>query len=387
MGRRARRAALAAFAALSLTSLFADATYEGARSVSGPFLEYLGAGILAAGALSVGDLIAYAGRVAGGILAHRSGRPGVYWLLVFTGYTVNLVAVPLLALAGRWWEAFALYTVERVGKGVRTAPRDAILASVAEDLGPERRGLIFSLHETADQVGALAGGLIVAAALVKAGSYRLAFTILAVPAAAALASLAAAYHWYPEPRVSRPPGGPGRPAVPGWAAGLSLAAGLGMASFMHWGLASYRLSTLGIPAGEVALLYTAAMAADAAAALPIGVLYDRSPAATLALGPLASAAATTLLALQASPLAASLAWGVAMAFYETAFRASAARAPPESRAAVYTMLYASMGAGWTLGNIALARLLANPHAAASLAWALAAAGALTALLKAGEKRL
>ena len=371
-----RRAALAAFIGLSLTSLFADVAYEGARSVSGPFLGYLGAGALIAGALSVGDLIAHAARVAGGLAAHRARRPGVYWLLVFTGYTVNLVAVPLLALAGHWWEAFTLYAVERVGKGLRAAPRDAILASVAHDLGSRRRGLIFSLHEVADQLGAFTGGVLVAAAIAARGSYTAAFALLALPAAAALASLTAAYRSYPQPRVTG--GAGGSAGIPGWALALAAASGLGMASFMHWGLASYTLSETGIPAEMVALMYSAAMASDALAALPIGLLYDRFPRVALALAPVASAAATTMLVTGVHPLASSLTWGVAMAFYETAYKASAARALPGARAAVYTLMYAAMGLGWTLGNLAIASLLGNPLAAAGLAWSLGLLGALAA---------
>ncbi len=377
MGER-RKAALAAFIGLSLTSLFADVAYEGARSVSGPFLGYLGAGALVAGALSVGDLIAHATMVAGGVTAHRLREARVYWILVFTGYTVNLVAVPLLALAGRWWEAFALYAIERVGKGLRAAPRDAILASVAYDLGPRRRGLIFSLHEVADQLGAFVGGVVVAAVIASSESYSAAFAVLAIPAAASLASLTFAYKSYPNPRVAGegPGGGVG---IPGWAAPLAVAAGLGMASFMHWGLASYTLSTAGIPAERVALMYSLAMASDALAAIPIGLLYDARPWAALAFAPLASATATTFLVADPSPLLAAIMWGVAMAFYETSYKAAAARAPPGARAAVYTLMYTAMGLGWTLGNLALASLLHDPTAAAGLAWGLGLLGAFAAL--------
>src|SRR5512133_2093440 len=85
---------------LGFVSLFADITYEGARSITGPFLALLGANAAVVGLVAgFGELIGYALRLATGYLADKTQR---YWLLTIIGYTVNLLAVPLLALAGRW---------------------------------------------------------------------------------------------------------------------------------------------------------------------------------------------------------------------------------------------------------------------------------------------
>ena len=73
---------------------------------------------------------------------------------VFLGYSLNLLAVPLLALAPSWPIAFMLVIVERVGKGLRVPARDAIIAEVSSSIG---YGKGFAVHELLDQVGAVIG--------------------------------------------------------------------------------------------------------------------------------------------------------------------------------------------------------------------------------------
>lgn len=102
---------------------------------------------------------------------------------------MNLLAVPFLALAGRWETAAFLVVAERVGKAVRTPPRDVMLSYAAHQTG---RGFGFGLHEALDQVGAVVGPLVVASALASGGGYRTGFGVLLIPALVALAILAAA---------------------------------------------------------------------------------------------------------------------------------------------------------------------------------------------------
>src|SRR5437667_12898588 len=83
---------------LGTISLFADMTYEGARSITGPYLGVLGVTATTIGIVSgVGELVGYAVRLGSGYLADTSGR---YWAVTIFGYVLNLLAVPLLALAG-----------------------------------------------------------------------------------------------------------------------------------------------------------------------------------------------------------------------------------------------------------------------------------------------
>src|SRR5271166_5405469 len=145
---------------MGLISLFADATYEGARSIIGPYLSFLGASGTAVGVIvGLGQLAGYSVRVLAG---YEADKLHAYWLLTFLGYIINLVAVPLLALANNWQTAAALIILERFGKGLRTPARDTMLSFATKQVG---RGFGFGLHEALDQIGALTGPLIVAAIL------------------------------------------------------------------------------------------------------------------------------------------------------------------------------------------------------------------------------
>src|SRR5437870_11171464 len=109
---------------LGVVSLFADMTYEGARSITGPYLAVLGASATVVGIVAgFGELVGYALRLAAGYLSDRTGR---YWTITLVGYVVNLLAVPLLALAGRWELAAALMIAERVGKAIRTDRKSVV---------------------------------------------------------------------------------------------------------------------------------------------------------------------------------------------------------------------------------------------------------------------
>src|SRR5262249_15257726 len=94
-----RGAAMTFVVLLGLVSLFADMTYEGARSITGPYLAVLGASATVVGIVAgFGELIGYMLRLVAGYLSDRTGR---YWTFTLVGYVVNLLAVPFLALAGR----------------------------------------------------------------------------------------------------------------------------------------------------------------------------------------------------------------------------------------------------------------------------------------------
>ena len=156
-------------------SLFADMTYEGARSITGPYLAMLGASATAVGFVAgFGELIGYAVRLASGYLSDRTGR---YWAVTIFGYCVNLLAVPLLALAGSWEAAAMLIVLERMGRAIRTPARDAMLSHAAGRTG---LGWGFGLHEALDQTGAVLGPLALGAVLYFGGDYRTGFAILLI---------------------------------------------------------------------------------------------------------------------------------------------------------------------------------------------------------------
>src|SRR6266702_5185588 len=158
---------------LGVVSLFGDMTYEGARSITGPYLGILGASATVVGVVSgFGELVGYAARLASGWLGDRTQR---YWTVTIAGYVVNLLAVPLLALAASWEVAAALIIIERMGRGIRSPVRDAMLSHAASHTG---LGWGFGLHEAMDQSGAIIGPLLVSAALYLQYGYSDAFAIL-----------------------------------------------------------------------------------------------------------------------------------------------------------------------------------------------------------------
>ena len=179
---------------LGLVSLLGDMTYEGARSITGPYLALLGASAAAVGFVSgFGELVGYSLRFASGYLADKSRQ---YWAMTIIGYAVNLLAVPLLALAGNWPMAALLLITERMGKAIRTPPRDVMLSHATSQVG---RGWGFGLHEAMDQIGAILGPLIVAIILYYYGNYQAGFAFLLLPAILALAVLITSRFLYPHP--------------------------------------------------------------------------------------------------------------------------------------------------------------------------------------------
>jgi MFS family permease len=166
--QRARKSALRFVVLIGVLSFFADFTYEGSRSIIGPYLGALGASGLIVGVVTgFGELLGYGLRLFTGRWADASGR---YWPITILGYVVQMASVPALALTGNWPEAAALIILERVGKAIRNPPRDTMLSHAGKQMGGY--GWAFGLHEALDQFGAMVGPLAVAAILAHRGSYH-----------------------------------------------------------------------------------------------------------------------------------------------------------------------------------------------------------------------
>ena len=119
-----------------------------------------------------------------GVWSDRIGRKKP---LVFAGYFLSSVARPLVGFASAWTHVLAVRFSDRIGKGVRSSPRDALIAA---SVPVEDRGRAFGLQRAMDHMGAVLGP--VAAFLLLAGaglSYRTVFFLAAVPGAAAVAAL------------------------------------------------------------------------------------------------------------------------------------------------------------------------------------------------------
>src|SRR5689334_17758487 len=111
---------------IGVVSLFADFAYEGARSITGPFLAVLGAsGGIVGFVAGLGEFLGYGLRLFSGRLSERTGK---FWPITLFGYFLQMSCVPLLALAGSWPVAALLIVGERIGKAIRNPPRDVMLS-------------------------------------------------------------------------------------------------------------------------------------------------------------------------------------------------------------------------------------------------------------------
>ena len=335
---------------LGIVSLCADATYEGARSISGAFLGSLGAsgtvvGLVAGG----GELLAYGLRLGIGVLSDRTGR---YWQLTTLGYGINTLVIPALAWVGSWPLAALLLLTERTGKGIRTPPRDVLLSHAALQVG---RGLGFGLHETLDQIGAVAGPLLVAAVLKVGYGFRGGFLALGIPAAIGLGVLGLAQWLYPSPRDFEPEpemtSAKGLPRV-FWLYLLAAACvAMGFADFPL--IALHLQQQSGSDGAGIPLLYALAMGVDALAALGCGWLFDRVGLWSL-LGAVAVSAGFAPLAFSgtyALTVLGMVLWGIGLGAQESVMKAAvASMVTPQTRGFAFGLFTSVYGLAWFLGS-------------------------------------
>jgi MFS family permease len=334
---------------LGLVSLLSDIVYEAARSISGPFLAVLGAGAVVVGAVAgLGELLGYGLRILSGILSDRTGR---YWFMTLLGYAVNLLAVPALALAGRWEIAAVLLMAERFGKALRTPARDAMLSHAAASVG---RGWAFGVHEAMDQIGAVLGPLIVAAVLAFKGDYRFGFAVMLIPALLALAALVLARVLFPHPSIleKSAPASSRRLSRLFWLY-LSAAACIAF-GFVDFPLIAFHIKTTRLLEDAwIPFLYAVVMGIDAVAALLLGRWYDRKGLVVLAVAAVLSAGCAPLVFLtsRAGLLAGMVLWGIGMGALESILRAAVSQmVPKERRATGFGIFNAGFGLAWFVGS-------------------------------------
>lgn len=352
----ARSRAVKFIVLLGIVSLFADATYEGARSIIGPFLGSLGASATVVGVVSgFGELVGYALRLVSGYISDRTGK---YWGITLFGYVVNLLAVPALALVGLWEIAAVLIITERFGKALRNPPRDAMLSHATSEVG---RGWGFGLHEALDQIGAVVGPLIVSLVLFLKGTYQSSFAILIVPALMAISVLIVARVLYPTPRDME------RTYEPKLRRGLSktywvylVAVAFIAAGYTDFPLIAYHFGKLSsIPRNWIPTLYALAMGVDAVAALIFGRLFDRIGLTAMVAAVLLSAFFAPLVFLGGFGLALAgvTLWGIGMGAQESIMRAAiAGMVPVDRRGTAYGIFNTGYGIFWFAGSALMGRL-------------------------------
>ncbi len=351
-----KSAALRFVLMIGALSFFADFTYEGSRSILGPYLGMLSASAVAVAVVSgVGELLGYSLRLVSGGLADRTGK---FWPITILGYFVQLLSVPALALAGNWPTAAALIILERAGRATRNPPRDVMLSHAGKQLG---FGWAFGVNEALDQLGALFGPLAVAAILAWRGDYRSAFAALLVPAIVSLALLLIARWLYPRPEeMEDEPLNVRARGLPRvfwiYLAGASLVAA-GYADFPL--IAFHFQKTSAMPGDLVPVAYATAMAASGMGSLVFGRLFDRFGIGVLVPLTLASALFAPLVFLGGMWTAfwGAALWGLGMGVHESIIPAAVAPiVPQQRRASAYGLFTAGYGVAWFLGSIPIGLL-------------------------------
>ncbi len=339
-----------------VVNLFADMTYEGARSIIGIYMAQLGASAFATGAVAgFGEFLGYALRIVSGRWADRSR---LYWPTTLVGYVVQMVAVPTLGLVGSWPHAAVLIVSERIGRATRTPPRDVMLSEAGEHMG---RGWAFGVNEALDQCGALIGPLLIAAILFWYRDAHPAFFLLGLPAAMTLALVFGLRAGFPEAGLSSPKVAAADdhhyPRAFWWY--------LGAVSLVAFGFADYALIAYHftkaqvVPHPWIPIFYALAMGAGGLGSLALGKLFDRH--GLIVLVPL------TLITAIYAPLAFSgnfaltlggaLLWGIGLGAHESVMQAAVAQMIPQQRlGAAYGFFGAAFGVAWFAGSAVMGAL-------------------------------
>lgn len=368
--------------ALGFVSLFMDVSSEMIHGLLPLFLTgTLGASVLVVGLIEgAGEATAQIVKVFSGALSDRIGRRKP---LLLAGYGLAALTKPVFALAGSAGVVMAARLTDRIGKGIRGAPRDALVVDLVP---PERRGAAFGLRQSMDTIGAFAGPLIAIAMMAAWADIRLVFAVAIIPALIAVAILIFGVR---EPAATRPAGP--RPRLDR-ATLASLPRALWMVVALGAVIAFARISeaflilkadAVGLGAAWAPAVLVLLNIVYAATAWPVGVLSDRIGRGGILVASLAVlAAALGVLALAPSPtlvFAGIALWGLHMGLSQGILAAMVAdAAPAHLRGSAFGAFNLAGGLATLAANLAAGALWTAGGAAA--AFGAGACAALAALL-------
>ncbi len=340
---------------LALVSLLNDFASEMVYPLLPAFITTtLGAGPIALGALDgAADLTASTLRWWSGRWADRRGYRAP---LILGGYAIAVVLRPVMAVASAAWQVVAVRVLDRVGKGIRSPARDALIADVTP---APMHGRAFGLHRAADHLGAVLGSLAAFELLRRGFRVRRVLALSIVPGLAALAVLAAVI-WMARGRAdagieSTNPADHSAPVPSRPLAWLALLAAIRLPET----LLLLRLQDQALAIVAVPLVWALLHVVKSAASYPSGLLVDRlGSAPSMALGSLAYAVSVLALGRPLSPgvaIAVFMMHGLAGGIVEPAERAAVARVAGAKRGRAFGTyqsmagigaLVAGLGYGW-----------------------------------------
>jgi len=306
--------------------------------------------------------------------------------LTLAGYALTVVSVPLLGVVPALGVACALVIAERAGKAIRSPAKDVMLSHASAAVG---RGRGFAVHEALDQIGALAGPLLVAALLATSGGYRLAFGALAVPGVVVLLLLLRLRARVPDPGVYEPAAAPAGGRLPRTFWFYLAFVTVTTTGYATFGVLGYHLAVREVlPVATIPLVYAGAMAVDGLAALAAGWAYDRVGTRSLLAVPVLAALVPvlTFTTRPAVAVAGILVWAVVLGVQESTMRAAVADLVPAARrGTAYGVFAAGYGAAALAGGAlagALYGVSVTALVAVTAALQLAALALLPATLRA-----
>lgn len=365
--------------ALGFVSLFMDISSEMIHGLLPLFLTgTLGASVLLVGLIEgAGEAVAQIVKIFSGALSDRIGRRKP---LLIAGYGLAALTKPVFALAGSAGTVMAARLTDRVGKGIRGAPRDALVADLVP---PETRGAAFGLRQSMDTVGAFAGPLIAIAMMAVWSDIRLVFWVAVIPALIAVAVLAWGVR---EPEGTRPAAA-ARPRLdratlsalpkPFW---MVVALGTIMAfARISEAFLILKADAVGVHAAWAPAVLVLLNIVYAGTAWPVGVLSDRIGRRGILMLSLATlAVALALLAIAPTPalaFAGIALWGLHMGLSQGILAAMVADTAPKSlRGSAFGAFNLAGGLATLAANLAAGALWTAGGAAATFG-----AGAFAAL--------
>lgn len=334
---------------LAAVSLCNDVASEMIYPLLPPFVASLGGGPATLG------LIDGASDFAASMLRWWSGRvadrPRTRGPLIASGYFLAVVLRPAVALATAAWQVVGIRVGDRVGKGLRSPARDAMIADITPT---PMLGRAFGLHRSADHLGAVLGSLLAFELLRRGWLVPDVIAASLFPGLAALVALAVAFKLLPRAAGAEDSGtlaAPGPPidsGAPRLAAQLGWLAALAALRFPET-LLLFRLQQLGVPVPAIPLIWALLHIVRSAASYPSGLLADRlGSRPALVVGTALHAVALAGLGLTGSPgvgLVLFLGNGVVIGLTEPAERAAVARLAPRKRGGTFGRYQALAGVG------------------------------------------
>ena len=345
--------------AMGLVSFFTDFSTEMILGILPLYIvNNLGASKAILGTIEgSAELISYSMRMVSGSLSDKIGKRKIFVLI---GYGLSTASKPFFAITTGWVEAFIVRAIDRIGKGIRTAPRDALIAdSIPETIS----GKAFGIHRTIDQLGAILGP-IAAFAILQVMDIRFVFLFSLIPGVVAIIIL---IYFVKEVVVKRYSstkvtmlsniGGlvtkkENRPFV-----FLLVVSGIfGLGAF-NFSFILLKASDLKIEESLIPIIYAVINVAHTAVGIPAGILADRiGKEKVLIIGYMVFVVSTILMAiLSENSLSAYIlasAFGIYLGIGETVQRAIIPKyVSSEMRGTAYGLYYLVTGVTFFVANV------------------------------------